>query len=58
MSGAPVSGGASRRAGRDEDAPLVPDRADDDSETGWGDHDDSPDRDDDDRFLRERPPHW
>jgi hypothetical protein len=57
VSSGPVSDGASGGAGRDDD-PVVPDRADDDTDAGWGDRDDSPDPDDDDRFLRERPPHW
>ena len=54
MTGAPAA-----RPGRGEDdVPVVPDRAEDDTDAGWGDGDDFPDRDDDDRFLRERPPHW
>jgi hypothetical protein len=38
-----------------DDAPLIPDRSADDSDTGWGD-----DRGDsnDDRLLRDVPPHW
>ena len=40
----------------EDEAPVLPDRADDDSDTGWGERDD--DRDDDERFLRDRPPHW
>ena len=53
MTGAPPA-----RRGRGDDVPPIPDRAEDDSDAGWGERDDSPDRDDDDRFLRERPPHW
>ena len=34
--------------------PIVPDRADDDTDTGWGE----PDADRDGDILRERPPHW
>ncbi len=37
-----------------DDRPLVPDRSADDSDTGWGDGYDS----NDDRLLRDVPPHW
>lgn len=44
--------------------PVLPDRSDDDRDRGWGgsedsraDDPDSPDPDDE-RFTRERPPHW
>ncbi len=37
-----------------DDHPLVPDRSADDSDTGWGDGYDS----NDDRLLRDVPPHW
>jgi hypothetical protein len=44
---------ADRRA--QDDAPLIPNRSADDSDTGWGDRDaDS----NDDRLLRDVPPHW
>lgn len=38
-----------------DDAPLIPSRSADDSDSGWGD-----DRADsnDDRLLRDVPPHW
>lgn len=38
-----------------DDTPLIPSRSADDSDTGWGD-----DRSDsnDDRLLRDVPPHW
>jgi hypothetical protein len=45
-----VSGGR-----RDADEPVIPDRADEDRDHGWGDQDLE---DDDERFTRERPPHW
>ena len=53
-----------RAGGADE--PVVPVRAEDDRDTAWGDRDDGDrddgDRDDDagndERLLRERPPHW
>ncbi len=37
-----------------DDAPLLPDRSADDSDTGWGEGPDS----NDDRLLRDVPPHW
>ncbi|MFZ5872361.1 MAG: hypothetical protein ACOYXW_17775 [Actinomycetota bacterium] len=46
-------------SGRPGDDPVVPDRADDDRDVGWGDHaHDDGDDPDDERILRERPPHW
>lgn len=38
-----------------DDAPVIPGRSADDSDTGWGDE-----RSDsnDDRLLRDVPPHW
>ena len=43
-----------------EDEPRVlPDRSEDDRDTGWGEREDGGDQDhDDERFLRDRPPHW
>ena len=39
-----------------EDEPRVlPDRSEDDRDNGWGEREDP---DDDERFLRDRPPHW
>ena len=37
-----------------EEAPVLPDPIRDDTERGWGEHDDS----NDDRLLEDRPPHW
>lgn len=38
------------------DRPVLPDQTGDDLDIGWGErHDDARD---DERFLRERPPHW
>lgn len=34
--------------------PVVPERSDDDRDTGWSE----PPEDDDERITRERPPHW
>jgi hypothetical protein len=36
-------------------APMLPTQSREDTDVGWGDY---PDRDDDDRLLRDRPPHW
>lgn len=38
-----------------QDPPALPTRSTDETDTGWGDR---PDRDDDDRLLQDRPPHW
>jgi len=35
-------------------APTTPGRAPDDTDVGWNE----PGRDDDERILREKPPHW
>lgn len=42
------------------DEPVLPEQTSDDTDRAWGEPDDrSWDRDaDDERFLRERPPHW
>lgn len=39
--------------GRDE---VLPDQTSDDTDRGWGERPD--DTDDDERLLREKPPHW
>ncbi len=36
-------------------APLLPAQSREDTDVGWGDYGD---RDDDERLLRDRPPHW
>lgn len=46
---------AAPRAPRDDDAPVLPRSAGEDSPRSWGDDERG---DDDERFLRERPPHW
>jgi hypothetical protein len=38
----------------DDDSPLIPDRSADDSDTGWHEGSDS----NDERLLRDVPPHW
>ena len=40
--------------GRDEE--VLPDQTSDDTDRGWGEHPD--DEDDDERLIREKPPHW
>jgi hypothetical protein len=46
--------------GHDGDAPVVPERSDDDQDRGWGRRDwtDAEADADDERLKRERPPHW
>jgi hypothetical protein len=36
-------------------APVLPAQSREDTDVGWGEY---RDRDDDDRLLRDRPPHW
>lgn len=38
-----------------DDAPLIPDRSADDTDAGWGDRGSDSN---DDRLLRDVPPHW
>ncbi len=40
-----------------DEPPVLPDRARDDSDEGWGGRGDGGERDDD-WYERERPPHW
>ena len=35
---------------------LLPEQTSDDTDRGWGEHPD--DVDDDERLIREKPPHW
>ncbi len=48
--------------GPGDDEPVLPDQTADDTDAGWGEGRDREDgtggRDDDERLLRERPPHW
>lgn len=39
-----------------DDQPVLPTRSSDDTDQGWGEQPSG--RDDDERFLREVPPHW
>jgi hypothetical protein len=36
-------------------APILPAQSSEDTDVGWGDY---AERDDNDRLLRDRPPHW
>ncbi|WP_299038789.1 hypothetical protein [uncultured Pseudokineococcus sp.] len=47
------AGTARRRPQRDD--PVLPDRAAEDRPEAWGER---ADEDDDERYLRDRPPHW
>ncbi len=40
----------------DRDGEVLPDQTSDDTDRGWGERPD--DADDDERLLREKPPHW
>lgn len=40
------------------DDELVPNRASEDTDAGWGEYTSSPDSANDDRLRRDRPPHW
>lgn len=42
-------------AGRDGTVPVLPGRSVDDTDAGWGER---PADDEDERFLRDVPPHW
>ena len=37
------------------DVPVLPAQSQEDTDAGWGER---PGRDDDERFYRDRPPHW
>jgi hypothetical protein len=42
-----------------EDEVALPDQTTDDTDRGWGEQgEDADDADDDERLLREKPPHW
>jgi hypothetical protein len=41
-----------------EDDAVLPDQTTDDTDRGWGEQADHADDDDDERLLREKPPHW
>lgn len=49
-------GGAPGERKRSDDEPVLPEQTSDDVDTDWRDRDGF--RDDDERYLRERPPHW
>jgi hypothetical protein len=41
-----------------DEPPVLPDRTRDESDVGWGSAAWRDDPDDDERYQRERPPHW
>lgn len=44
-------------AGDDQDE-VLPEQTSDDTDRGWGEHPDDGDLTDDERLIREKPPHW
>jgi hypothetical protein len=46
---------APKREPEPDDRPVLPSRSIDETDIGWGDRRDP---DDEDRYLRDRPPHW
>lgn len=48
------AGPSGRGRDGDDERPVLPDRATEDTAAAWGDGEE----DDDERYLRERPPHW
>ncbi|HEY0186907.1 MAG TPA: hypothetical protein VGC67_05420 [Cellulomonas sp.] len=56
MSTSPTDGRPTGRTDRPvDDTPLIPDRSADDSDTGWGEQGTGSN---DERLLRDVPPHW
>ena len=53
--GAPSLVGVSEEQGYDDE--LLPDQTTDDTDRGWGEQPDDAE-DDDERLIREKPPHW
>jgi hypothetical protein len=47
---------ADRRPARPDDDPVLPEQSRDDTDLGWGER--ASQDDDDERLLRDRPPHW
>jgi hypothetical protein len=45
----------SERQGYDDE--VLPEQTSDDTDRGWGEHPDDEDSDED-RLIREKPPHW
>lgn len=54
--GSPGDKGGSRRERASREAPMLPDRSEDDTDRGWGDSDD--DSEVERRLVENRPPHW
>jgi hypothetical protein len=53
----PSSAASARQSDRDgrPAGPALPEKSRDESDVGWGER---PEPDDDERFSRDRPPHW
>jgi len=47
-----------REVALSEDFEILPDQTRDDTDLGWGERQPRSRRDDDERLLAERPPHW
>lgn len=47
-----------REVALSEDFDILPDQTRDDTDHGWGESRSRSGRDDDERLLAERPPHW
>lgn len=47
----------SERHDPDRDEDVLPEQTSDDTDRGWGQHDDD-ELSDDERLIREKPPHW
>ena len=47
----------SESPGYDDADEVLPDQTSDDTDRGWGEHPDDAE-DDDERLIREKPPHW
>ncbi|HEX7189838.1 MAG TPA: hypothetical protein VF423_16640 [Actinomycetes bacterium] len=46
----------SERQGHDDE--VLPEQTSDDTDNGWGDRHDEDELSDDERLIREKPPHW
>lgn len=50
------AGRVSERQGHDDE--VLPEQTSDDTDNGWGDRHDEDELSDDERLIREKPPHW
>lgn len=49
--------GPQEHDGGSADDEVLPEQTSDDTDRGWGDHEDD-EASDDERLIREKPPHW